>query len=81
MPIGKPLSEKAHGTDMAAHLKEVITTLRDAFPDLHFEIHEIVGEHFVEARPFAFVDDVAVEREQLVDGERVGDVQHRGVPA
>jgi steroid delta-isomerase-like uncharacterized protein len=32
------------GTDFAAHLEEVVTTLRTAFPDLHFEVHEIVGE-------------------------------------
>ena len=32
------------GTDMAAHLKEVVSTLRDAFPDLRFEVHEILGE-------------------------------------
>src|SRR5260221_4223303 len=32
------------GTDFVAHLKEVITTLRTAFPDLHFEVHEILAE-------------------------------------
>ncbi|WP_119068259.1 ester cyclase [Aggregatilinea lenta] len=32
------------GTDFTAHLKEVITNLRTAFPDLHFEIHDILGE-------------------------------------
>jgi steroid delta-isomerase-like uncharacterized protein len=36
--------QEPDGTDMAAHLKEVISTLREAFPDLHFEIHEILGE-------------------------------------
>lgn len=30
------------GTDCAAHLKEVIATLRTAFPDLHFEVHEAI---------------------------------------
>ena len=30
------------GTDCAAHLKEVISTLRAAFPDLHFQVHEAV---------------------------------------
>ena len=32
------------GTDFAIHLKEVITGLRTAFPDLHFEIHEMLAE-------------------------------------
>ena len=29
------------GTDFAAHLKHVVTTLRSAFPDLHFAIHDM----------------------------------------
>jgi steroid delta-isomerase-like uncharacterized protein len=32
------------GTDMASHLKEVIRTLRHAFPDLRFELHEMLCE-------------------------------------
>ena len=36
--------QEAEGTDFAAHLKHVISTLRDAFPDLHFEVDEILGE-------------------------------------
>lgn len=32
------------GTEFIAHLKEVIVTLRTAFPDLHFEIHNVVAE-------------------------------------
>jgi predicted ester cyclase len=32
------------GTNFARHLKEVITMLRTAFPDLHFEIHEMLAE-------------------------------------
>jgi steroid delta-isomerase-like uncharacterized protein len=32
------------GTNFAAHLKAVITMLRTAFPDLHFEIHEMLAE-------------------------------------
>ena len=32
------------GTDFATHLKAVITILRTAFPDLHFEIHELLAE-------------------------------------
>jgi steroid delta-isomerase-like uncharacterized protein len=32
------------GTDFAAHLKNVISTLRTAFPDLRFDVHELVGE-------------------------------------
>jgi predicted ester cyclase len=32
------------GTDFVAHLKEVIVTLRRAFPDLRFDVHEILAE-------------------------------------
>jgi predicted ester cyclase len=32
------------GTDFVAHLKDVISTLRNAFPDLHFEVEELIGE-------------------------------------
>lgn len=32
------------GTNFAAHLKAVITMLRAAFPDLHFEIHDMLAE-------------------------------------
>jgi predicted ester cyclase len=32
------------GTDFAAHLKDVIATLRAAFPDLRFDVHEILCE-------------------------------------
>src|SRR6478752_1946464 len=32
------------GTDVAAHLKQVISTLRTAFPDLRFDVHELVCE-------------------------------------
>jgi steroid delta-isomerase-like uncharacterized protein len=32
------------GTDFAMHLKAVITMLRAAFPDLHFELHELLAE-------------------------------------
>ncbi len=32
------------GTDFAAHLKNVISTLRTAFPDLLFEVHEVICE-------------------------------------
>jgi len=34
--------QEPKGTDFRAHLKEVIAVLRMAFPDLHFEIHEIL---------------------------------------
>jgi predicted ester cyclase len=36
--------QEPEGTDFAAHLKSVITTLRAAFPDLHFEVHEVLCE-------------------------------------
>jgi len=32
------------GTDFITHLKEVITAMRDAFPDLRFEVHEALAE-------------------------------------
>src|SRR2546427_11768608 len=32
------------GTNFATHLKSVITMLRTAFPDLHFEIHDMLAE-------------------------------------
>jgi predicted ester cyclase len=32
------------GTDFAAHLKHVISTLREAFPDLHFALDELICE-------------------------------------
>jgi predicted ester cyclase len=36
--------QEPDGTDFAAHLKEVVTTLRAAFPDLHFDVHEILAD-------------------------------------
>jgi steroid delta-isomerase-like uncharacterized protein len=36
--------QEPEGTDIVAHLKEVITVLRTAFPDLHFEVHEMLAE-------------------------------------
>lgn len=36
--------QEPEGTEFAPHLKEVISTLRGAFPDLHFEVHEILCE-------------------------------------
>ncbi len=32
------------GTDFIAHLKTVVQAMRTAFPDLHFEIHDMVAE-------------------------------------
>ena len=32
------------GTDFIAHLKAVVTGLRTAFPDLNFEIHDMLAE-------------------------------------
>jgi len=32
------------GTDFASHLKNVISTLRTAFPDLHFDVHQLICE-------------------------------------
>lgn len=36
--------QEPEGTDFVAHLKEVIVTLRTAFPDLRFDVHEILAE-------------------------------------
>jgi len=36
--------QEPEGTDFAPHLKEVIGVLRTAFPDLRFEVHEILCE-------------------------------------
>jgi predicted ester cyclase len=36
--------QEPDGTDFAAHLKNVISTLRTAFPDLRFDTHELVCE-------------------------------------
>jgi steroid delta-isomerase-like uncharacterized protein len=36
--------QEPDGTDFAAHLKNVVSTLRAAFPDLHFEVDEIICE-------------------------------------
>jgi steroid delta-isomerase-like uncharacterized protein len=32
------------GTDFIAHLKQVVIGLRTAFPDLHFEVHDMLAE-------------------------------------
>ncbi|MBK8023999.1 MAG: ester cyclase [Chloroflexi bacterium] len=31
------------GTDLSTHLKQVVVSLRTAFPDLHFEIHDLLS--------------------------------------
>jgi steroid delta-isomerase-like uncharacterized protein len=36
--------QEPEGTDFAAHLKNVISTLRSAFPDLRFDVHELICE-------------------------------------
>ena len=36
--------QEPEGTDFRAHLKRVITVLRTAFPDLRFEVHEILAD-------------------------------------
>lgn len=41
--------QEPEGTDFRAHLKEVITVLRTAFPDLRFEIHEILADEQIVA--------------------------------
>ena len=32
------------GTDIIVHLKQVVVAMRTAFPDLHFEIHDMLAE-------------------------------------
>ena len=32
------------GTEFVAHLKDVITAMREAFPDLRFEVHDVLAE-------------------------------------
>ena len=32
------------GTDFRSHLKEVISVLRTAFPDMRFEVHDVLAE-------------------------------------
>ena len=41
--------QEAPGTDFGAHLKDVISVLRTAFPDLRFDVHEVVGEQNIVA--------------------------------
>jgi len=36
--------QEPEGTDFAAHLKHLISTLRTAFPDLRFDVEELVCE-------------------------------------
>jgi len=36
--------QEPEGTDFVPHLKAVISTLRVAFPDLRFEMHEVICE-------------------------------------
>ena len=36
--------QEPEGTDIVEHLKEVITVLRTAFPDLRVEVHEMLAE-------------------------------------
>lgn len=43
--------QEPEGTDAVAHLKQVISTLRTAFPDLRFDVHEILaGDGIVACR-------------------------------
>jgi steroid delta-isomerase-like uncharacterized protein len=42
-PAGTDYQEPL-GTDFIAHLKEVVTVMREAFPDLRFEVHEVIAE-------------------------------------
>ena len=36
--------QEPEGTDFASHLKNVISTLRTAFPDLRFDVHQLISE-------------------------------------
>ena len=48
------------GTNFATHLKEVITMLRTAFPDLHFEIHDMLAEGELVAFRSTMTEHIAV---------------------
>jgi steroid delta-isomerase-like uncharacterized protein len=37
------------GTDFIAHLKQVVAAMRQAFPDLHFEIHQMLADEDIVA--------------------------------
>jgi steroid delta-isomerase-like uncharacterized protein len=41
--------QEAPGTAFGPHLKQVVMGLRTAFPDLHFEIHDILAEQDIVA--------------------------------
>lgn len=41
--------QEPEGTDLVAHLKTVVATLRAAFPDLRFDVHEVLCEDRVVA--------------------------------
>lgn len=41
--------QEPEGTDFGAHLKDVVSILRTAFPDLRFDVHEVVCERNVVA--------------------------------
>lgn len=36
--------QETAGTPFRAHLKETVTLMRAAFPDLHFEVHHVLAE-------------------------------------
>jgi len=36
--------QEAQGTEIRAHLKDVVRMLRTAFPDLHFEVHHALAD-------------------------------------
>ena len=36
--------QEPEGTNFVAHLRHVVSTLRAAFPDLHFDVHEVLCE-------------------------------------
>ena len=77
------MAERVSGLRAGPRLAELIEAVGDAEAEVGGVEHEVVGEHLVEAGPLALVDEMAVEREQLMDGEGVGDVEHGalGLPA
>lgn len=36
--------QETPGTEAIPHLKDVVRMLRTAFPDLHFEVHDVIAE-------------------------------------
>ena len=73
--------QEPDGTDLAAHLKNVISTLRAAFPDLRFNVHEIICEGDVVACRSTMKRHPSRAAADRADGRPAGERHaHRGSP-